>query len=304
MKTTFIPALGKGISHVGLGCVTFGREIDDLSSFEIMDYAFDKGVTLFDTAAAYSSGVSEKIVGQWLSKNHGEIENIIIATKILPPFEKANIVLNVEQSLTRLQQESIDILFLHSWHQSVEDVAVLEVLGDLVGCGKIKAIGVSNFNTEQLKSILLKQLKYNLTPISFIQNNNNVAVSDIDYSLLQLCENFSVHIITYSPLAAGFLTGKYLNEVQPDVRFEIIPGHKNIYFKESAWKRLETLLDLAKAKEKSSVELALAWALGFPNITSVLVGCRSIDHLNQALNAVSVNTDEIFRVLPIAQEAS
>lgn len=299
MKSTFIPALGKSLSHVGLGCVTFGREIDDLSSFTIMDYALEKGVTLFDTAAAYSNGISEEIVGQWLLKNNGSVDGISIATKILPPFEKENIAFNVEQSLTRLKQKSIDILFLHSWHQSVENIAVLQALNELLLCGKIRAIGVSNFNAEQLKSILMRQLEYNFTPVSFIQNNNNVAISDLDYSLMQLCEKFSVHIITYSPLAAGFLTGKYLNKVQPDVRFEIIPGHKNIYFKEDSWKRLEVLLDLAKTKGHSSVDLALAWALGFSKVTSVLIGCRSRTHLDQALNAISIKADEIFEDLPI-----
>ncbi|MBN8789902.1 MAG: aldo/keto reductase [Terrimonas sp.] len=300
MKTTFIPALNKSISQIGLGCVTFGREIDDLSSYAIMDYAFDKGVTLFDTAAVYSAGLSEEIVEKWFEKNNGKTDSIALSTKILPPFEKGKLTLSIEQSLTRTKQQTIDILFVHSWYQSIEDAEVLQELNELLLCGKIRAIGVSNFNAKQLQSILDIQLRNNFIPVSFVQNNHNIAISDVDDSLLQLCEKFAINIITYSPLGAGFLTGKYRNAVNPGVRFEIIPGHKDIYFNEEAWRRLDILVGLADAKGKSSIELALAWALGFHKATSVLVGCRSIHHLDQALAALSVDAEEIFKALPMA----
>jgi aryl-alcohol dehydrogenase-like predicted oxidoreductase len=111
-------------------------------------------------------------------------------------------------------------------------------------------------------------------------------VSDVNDELRQLCRDFNVHIITYSPLGAGFLTGKYRGAVTPDVRFEIIPGHKDIYFNDHAWQRLDQLLKVSENTGKSPSTLALAWAFHQPQVSSVLIGCRSVHHLNQALAAM------------------
>ena len=208
MNKIFIPSLNKYITKAGLGCVTFGREIDLSASFAIMDYALEKGVTFFDTAAVYGGGASEEIIGQWLSERGKAADHITIATKLLPPFQDGTVATAVEQSLSRLRRGSVDILFLHSWHPSVNDISVLIALNDLLIAGKVGALGVSNFNAEQLGALLRQQVNNHLIPVSFIQNNQNFAVSDVNDELRQLCRNFNVHIITYSPLGAGFLTGK------------------------------------------------------------------------------------------------
>lgn len=286
MDKTFIPSLNKYISKAGLGCVTFGREIDLSASFAIMDYALEKGVTFFDTAAVYGGGTSEEIIGQWLGEKGKAAAHITIATKLLAPFQGDTIASSVEQSLSRLRRGSVDILFLHSWHPSVNDISVLIALNDLLLTGKAGALGVSNFNAKQLSALLQQQVNNDLIPVSFIQNNQNFAVSDVNDELRQLCRNFNVHIITYSPLGAGFLTGKYRCAVTPDVRFEIVPGHKDIYFNDHAWQRLDQLMKVAEDVRKPVAALALAWAFHQPQVSAVLVGCRSIRHLDQALAAM------------------
>jgi aryl-alcohol dehydrogenase-like predicted oxidoreductase len=286
MNKIFIPSLNKYITKAGLGCVTFGREIDLSASFAIMDYALEKGITFFDTAAVYGGGASEEIIGQWLSERGKAVDHITIATKLLPPFQDGTVATAVEQSLSRLRRGSVDILFLHSWHPSVNDISVLIALNDLLIAGKVGALGVSNFNAEQLGALLRQQVNNHLIPVSFIQNNQNFAVSDVNDELRQLCRDFNVHIITYSPLGAGFLTGKYRGAVTPDVRFEIIPGHKDIYFNDHAWQRLDQLLKVSENTGKSPSTLALAWAFHQPQVSSVLIGCRSVHHLNQALAAM------------------
>jgi aryl-alcohol dehydrogenase-like predicted oxidoreductase len=286
MDKTFIPSLRKYIGKIGLGCVTFGREIDLPSSFSIMDYALEKEITFFDTAAVYGGGASEKIIGQWFAERGKAAAHITISTKLLPPFESITIAAAVEQSLMRLHRDRIDILFLHSWHPSVEDNHVLIELNKLLTSGKIGALGASNFNTGQLKALLQQQINNDLTPVAFIQNNQNFAVSDVDDELRELCRDFNVHIITYSPLGAGFLTGKYRHAVSPDARFEIIPGHKDIYFNDHAWKRLDKLLKVAEETGKPVASLALSWAFRQPQVSSVLIGCRSTRHIDQALAAM------------------
>jgi aryl-alcohol dehydrogenase-like predicted oxidoreductase len=123
--------------------------------------------------------------------------------------------------------------------------------------------------------------------VSFIQNNQNYAVSHVDDALRQLCRDFDVHIVTYSPLGAGFLTGKYRSAVAADVRFEIMPGHKDIYFNDRAWERLDHLMQAAEHAGKPAAALALAWAFHQPQVSSVLIGCRTTRHLDQALAALA-----------------
>ena len=287
MLRTFVPALGKAISQAGLGCVTFGREIDRAASFSIMDHALKQGITFFDTASAYGGGASEEIVGQWFAEKGEAAAHIAVATKLLPPFDANTLSAAVEQSLARLRMDRIDVLFAHSWHPSIEDDRVIGALNDLVVAGKVRALGVSNFNAAQLGTLLRKQIDRGLAPVSFIQNNQNYAVSDVDDALQQLCRDFNVHIITYSPMAAGFLTGKYRGAVTSDVRFEVIPGHKDIYFNDRAWERLDQLMKAAEQAGKSPATLALAWAFHQPQVSSVLIGCRTTSHLDQALAALA-----------------
>jgi aryl-alcohol dehydrogenase-like predicted oxidoreductase len=287
MLRTFVPDLGKSVSQAGLGCVTFGREIDRAASFSIMDHALEQGVTFFDTASAYGGGASEEIVGQWFAEKGEAAAHIAVATKLLPPFDGSTLSAAVEQSLARLRMDRIDVLFAHSWHPSIEDDRVIGALNDLVVAGKVRALGVSNFNAAQLGTLLRKQIGGGLAPVSFIQNNQNYAVSDVDDALRQLCRDFNMHIITYSPMAAGFLTGKYRGAVASDVRFEIIPGHKDIYFNDRAWERLDQLMKAAEQAGKSPARVALAWAFHQPQVSSVLIGCRTTSHLDQAFAALA-----------------
>lgn len=287
MNKIFVPALGKYISQAGLGCVTFGREIDRAASFAIMDYALARGITFFDTASAYGGGASEDIIGQWFAEKGEAAAQITVATKLLPPLDASALSAAAEQSLARLRMDRIDVLFVHSWHPSIEDDRVLAALNDLVVAGKVRALGASNFNAAQLGTLLHKQIDGGLTPVSFIQNNQNYAVSDVDDALRQLCRDFNVHLVTYSPMAAGFLTGKYRGVVASDVRFEIIPGHKDIYFNDRAWERLDQLMKAAEHAGKPAAKLALAWAFHQPQVTSVLIGCRTTSHLDQALAALA-----------------
>jgi aryl-alcohol dehydrogenase-like predicted oxidoreductase len=297
MKKEFIPLIDKYISPIGLGCVTFGREIDRETAFQMMDYALEHGITLFDTAASYGSGASEEIVGTWLRKNSPDSGNIIIATKVKPPYTRENILDSIYQSLNRLQLETIDVLFLHSWDQTVETSAALYVLNDLVIRGKVKALGVSNFNAKQLREVIKLQKVHGYSLFQFLQNNNNVAIRDVDTDIEQVCFSNNIKIVTYSPLGAGFLTGKYKNGIHASTRFDLVRGHQEIYFNEASLSRLERLEELSFRTSYPITLLALAWALHRPNIACVLIGGRSSKHLQQAFEAAAFNNAEIFNQL-------
>ncbi len=251
--------------QIGLGCVTFGREIDEVASFALLDHALECGVRHFDTAAAYGGGASEAILGRWLASRRPV--GITIATKILPPYDR----IDITPSLKRLGVEQIDLLYLHQWHETARQ---LDAAADAL---PVRRWGVSNFTLEQLRASGPR--------FSVIQNNNNLAVSDVAEDLKAYCEREGISIVTYSPLGAGFLTGKHQNGVQPDSRFQIIPGHQNVYFHELAFQRLARLGALAERTGHSQAHLALAWALHQPGIETVLIGGRSPAHLDQAISA-------------------
>ncbi len=287
----------KTISPIGLGCVTFGREINESASFAMMDYAYANNISFFDTAAAYGDGASETIIGKWLAKHRALAASITIATKVLPPYKPVEIRNSVANSLRRLGIDVIDILYLHRWDAAVENPEALAVLDELVKEGKVRMLGASNFTVDQLRDALQLQQKNGFEPFRFVQNNHNLAVSDISKEFRQLCTEHNISIVSYSPLGAGFLTGKHDHKAEKDSRFAIIPGHQDVYFNNAAYRRLKKLQQIATHTGHSPVHLALAWALHQPNITSVLVGGRTPAHLDQALQAKDHDEPALFAEL-------
>lgn len=295
--TTGIKIGEKEISFLGLGCVTFGREIDKNVSFELMDYAFQHGITFFDTAAVYGSGTSEMIVGEWLNRCNQHSEKIAVATKILPPYNRENIERSVDESLHRMRRDMIDLLYLHRWDASFESDQSAASLDRVVRNGKVKALGASNFSAGQLLHAVSRQCRNDLVKFQFAQNNHNLAVSEIGSELKEVCSSNGISLISYSPLGAGFLSGKYQHGLEPGSRFQVVPGHQSIYFNETAHRRLIKLLEVAARTGLTPAHLALAWAFHQPDIASVLVGARSTKHLEQAFSALAFDDPGIFAEL-------
>ena len=266
-------------SRIGLGCVTFGREIDEAASFALLDHAYARGVTHFDTAAAYGGGASETILGKWLASR--KPEGITVATKVLPPYDR----IEITDSLRRLGVEQIDLLYLHQWHDTaLQTAAVLEKL-------PVKRFGASNVTLDQLRALGPR--------FRVIQNNHNLAVRDVTDALRDYGAANDIAIVTYSPLGAGFLTGKHQNGVQAGSRFEIVPGHQNVYFHDAAYQRLARLEAIAKRTGHSQAHLALAWALHQPGIDTVLVGGRTLAHLDQAFAALEFDDPALMAELTL-----
>jgi 1-deoxyxylulose-5-phosphate synthase len=281
-------------SRLGLGCVTFGREIDRENSFVMMDHALEHEITFFDTAAAYGGGASERIIGAWMA-SRGARTRVSLGTKIVPPYSAAIIEEGIAGSLERLNAANVDVLYLHRWDESAVDATVLRSLDSVVRSGRVRALGVSNFTVAQLGQVLDLQAELGTTPIRALQNIHNLAVRSIDDPTLQLCARHQIAIVGYSPLGAGFLTGKHDQGVQPGSRFDIVPGHQNVYFNDLARRRLSRLRDIATRTGFSMTQLALAWALHQPGIAAVLAGGRTTAHLDQVLAARAFSAPELLR---------
>ncbi|MBI5685300.1 MAG: aldo/keto reductase [Verrucomicrobia bacterium] len=301
MQTTVITPAKLRVSRIGLGCVTFGREIDEAAARRMLDGAFERGISFFDTASAYSQGASESIIGRWLASRRLPADSVTVATKILPPYEPERITEMVGASLQRLGLATIDLLYLHRWDATAESPGALASLDALVRAGKVRALGASNYNLPQLEVALALQERHDLTRFSVMQNNHNLAVRDVSAGLREFCAARQIAIVTYSPLGAGFLTGKHRHGVEPGSRFDIVPGHQDVYFHEESYRRLARLESVAARKGHSQARLALAWALHQPGIATVLVGGRTPAHLDQALAAMAFDDPALLAELAAEQ---
>jgi 1-deoxyxylulose-5-phosphate synthase len=291
--------LGKtdlNISAIGMGCVTFGREIDQESSFTILDHALENGITLFDTAAAYANGASENVLGQWM-ENRNYRDKIILATKVAIPLTKKKIIASADESLKRLKTDCIDLFQLHSWDENTPLEESMEALNELVESGKVRFIGCSNFSAEQLEESLLISSNKGLARMNSVQPPYNLVQREIESDLLPLCEDQQIGVISYSPLAAGFMTGKYQRgETVPEgTRFDVIPGHQPIYFTDHGFSVLEKLDEISKETGQSMVQLALAWVLNQKRVSSMLIGARNISQVDQVFEAQKLAQSDEFR---------
>ncbi len=272
------------VSTIGMGCVTFGREIDKRTSLSIMDHAFEHGITLFDTAAAYGQGASEAVVGGWL-QNRNLRDQIVLATKVNGTLTRQRIVSSAEASLKRLQTDHIDLLQTHEWDESTPLEETLEALTVLVRQGKVRHFGCSNYSASQLVVALTLSDEASLIRMVSVQPPYNLVQRDIEADLLPLCAAENIGVISYSPLAAGFLTGKYRPDepIPPGTRFDVVPGHQDIYFTAHGYQVLELLDNETRTSGTSHAELALSWVLKQPGVTSVLIGARNTSQIDQAL---------------------
>jgi aryl-alcohol dehydrogenase (NADP+) len=291
--------LGKSeliVSSIGLGCVTFGREIDEPSSFTVMDRALESGITLFDTAEAYAGGRSEEIIGRWLAERKTR-KDVVLTTKVQLPLGKARVLASAETSLRRLQTDVIDLFLLHSWDPVEPLEATLEGLDLLVQQGKARAIGCSNFAAWQLCKALWRQDVRGWARMEAVQPNYNLVVREIEAELLPLCADQQVGVITYSPLGGGFLTGKYsqAGTVPGGARFEVVPGMQPIYLHDAGFRVLACLEAKAAEAALAMPVLALAWVLKCADITSVLIGARTPAQVDQALAADALDMPATLR---------
>lgn len=281
-------------SRLGLGCATFGREIDEAAAGVLMDHAITREVNHFDLAAAYAKGESERIVGRWLADRKPAPGTIFLSTKMLPPFTPDTVRASVENSLKALCVDAIDIFYFHKWDDSAADPQVLAMLDDLVRVGKIRSLGASNFTAAQFARVLDMQVAGGWARFQALQNNNNFAVRHIDDAYRAFCVKNDVVIFTFSPLGSGFLTGKHQTGVVAGSRFDLVPNNQNIYFTEEAYRRLARLEHVSARSGLSKVQLALMWAVNQPGIAAMLVGGRTPAHLDQAFDAMALDRSDLL----------
>lgn len=286
------------VSSIALGCVTFGREIDEETSFAILDRAVERAITLLDTAAVYGEGASETILGRWF-RRRGLRDRIVLATKVSGRLTRDLVLRCAEASLERLGTDRIDLLQAHDWDDQTPLEETLEAFETLVQRGLVRACGCSNWTASQLTQARTHAQQNGWAPLVSIQPIYNLVDRRIEQTLLETCQTEQIGVISYSPLGAGFLTGKYRRDgnVPAGTRFDVKPAHRDIYFTDQGFRIVESLRKAAAETGRSMVELALAWAFREPRITSVLIGARNPRQVDQAFEALETARSPEFAAL-------
>lgn len=293
--------LGKSdltVSSIGMGSSTFAREIDEATAFTVLDRAYERNITFYDTAEAYSAGQSEVVLGNWI-KSRGVRQNIVLATKVTIPLGAERVLASADASLQRLQTDVIDLFQLHAFDANVPLEETLGALNQLVEAGKVRYIGCSNFAAWQLINALWISDRNKWAQFVSVQPVYNLALRDIESELLPACADQNIGVITYSPLGAGFLTGKYTRDgnVPAGTRFDVAPGHQPIYFNDPAYSAMERLRARSEEVNIPMPRLGLAWVLSRPNVTVTLVGGRTPKHIDQAFESLELAQSENFAEL-------
>ena len=298
---------GLEVSVICLGTMQFGWSTDEKTSFKILDKFFGEGGNFIDTADVYSrwvegnpGGVSERIIGKWM-KSRNVREGIVLATKVRgrmwegpngEGLSRKHIMKAVEDSLRRLQTDYIDLYQVHwpDWDTPLEET--LRALDDLVRDGKVRYIGASNYPAWYLTKALWISDKYGLHRFESIQPQYSLVYrEEFERELMPLAEDQKLAVIPYSPLAGGFLTGKYKrNRPLPlSPRAETI---KRRFFTEKNFTIIEELEKMAFKYAAKVSQIALAWLFSKSYITAPIIGASSVEQLMENLGALDVELEE------------
>lgn len=298
---------GLKVSRICLGMMTYGTPewrdwvLDEESSRPIIRRAVELGINFFDTANAYSLGVSEEVTGRAL-RDFTRREEVVIATKVYFPtgdgpnqggLSRKHIMHAVEDSLRRLGTDYIDLYQIHRWDDTTPIEETLEALHDLVKSGKVRYIGASSMYAWQFaQSLYLADLN-GWTRFVSMQNHYNLVYREEEREMLPLCRAEEIGVIPWSPLARGFLAGTRTPEKGGQTkRSKSDSFAHDMYYEESDFAVVDRVEELAKRKGRTPAQIALAWVLHQPGITAPIIGASQMPHLEQAVEAVEIELTE------------
>ena len=288
---------GVKVSALCLGCLTFGREIGETASQEIIARYLEAGGNFLDTANVYSRGRSEEIVGTAI---RGHREEIVLATKVGQRMgdgrnevglSRKHIMCQIDESLRRLQTEYIDLYYLHCWDDKADMRDTLRAMDDLVRVGKIRGWGVSNFAGWQMALAMGIVEREELAQPVAVQPQYSLIVRDIEREVLPAAVAFGLAVVPWSPLARGLLSGKYRRGQLPpeNSRFRRSITWQDAWQRwdrERNWRTIEAVGAIAEARRKTYAQVALNWLLHRPGITGPVIGATSLEQLEDNLETV------------------
>jgi aryl-alcohol dehydrogenase-like predicted oxidoreductase len=318
MQYRMLGTTGSVVSRIGLGCggfggvgsapAFFGKGESDAQARDIMDAAWKMGITLFDTADAYGGGRSESAIGGWLREKGAQArERIVLTTKVFhsvvgDPRDRGlrpdRILLQIEGSLARLGVERIALYMIHEPDPETPLDETLGALDSLVRDGRVGAIGACNIDGRRLEQSLRVSTERSLAKFGWVQNSFSLLDRDAEADLLPVCARKRVGFTPFSPLAGGWLTGKYAPAAAPSPgsRMTLRPEPYLRFENDRTSRAIERFCEAAKQRGVEPATLAIAWLLGHPQVDAVIVGPRRPEHLDAARRALDLALTPAERV--------
>jgi aryl-alcohol dehydrogenase-like predicted oxidoreductase len=308
MEYRTLGGTGTIVSSLCLGTMTFGNESSEDVSHAQLDRFLEQGGNFIDTANVYSRGVSEEIIGRWLANRRGVRDQVVVATKGRFPMgegrndvglSRTNLTRALDASLRRLQVDTIDLYQAHAWDALTPLEETLRFFDDAVRAGKIRYAGVSNFLGWQLQKAAMLTGALGLTPIVTLQPQYNLLVREIEFELTDVCVNEDIGILPWSPLAGGWLTGKYSRDEVPAGESRLgddpergMEAYAPRNAQERTWQVIDAVGKIAESRGVSMAQVALAWTADRPAVSSVILGARTIEQLDDNLAAGGLHLSE------------
>jgi len=313
MKYVKLGRTGLDVSRLCLGCMSFGVAdrgnhawtLNEEASRPIIKRALEGGINFFDTANVYSDGTSEEIVGRAL-KDFASRDDVVIATKVhgrMRPgpngagLSRRAIMSEIDASLRRLGTDYVDLYQIHRWDRTTPISETMEALHDVVKAGKARYIGASSMYAWQFAQALAIADRNGWTRFVSMQNYVNLLYREEEREMLPLCASEGIGVIPWSPLARGRLTRPW---DEASARSETDEFGKTLYAKtaDADRKVVEIVAEIARERNTSRAQIALAWVLAKPVVTAPIVGATKLSHLEDALATIDLelSTDEIKRL--------
>ncbi len=311
---------GIKVSSLCLGTMTFGAGADEAESARIYNAARDKGINFFDCANLYAGGKSEEILGG-LIKSHRE--EVVISSKAYYPVDsyaghnpiswgrglnRTHVRRAVDDSLKRLNTDYIDVYYMHHFDDDCTLEESLSVYNDLIREGKINYIGLSNMAAWQYMKAAGICRQYNYAPIAAVQPMYNLLKRQCESEILPMALSEGIGVFSYSPLAGGLLTGKYIKggKDAEEGRLNTMQMYKERYQEKKNSDIAADFVGFANARDLNPISLAIAWVEAHPGITAPIIGGRSLEQIQPSLDAaeveISAEMREELNALSIAPE--
>ncbi|MFC6718341.1 aldo/keto reductase [Natrialbaceae archaeon GCM10025810] len=311
MEYTRLGSTGLEVSRLCLGCMNFGSDEpwmigDEAKSRELIDRALDLGINFLDTANVYSQGESEEIVGRAIEGR--DRDELVIATKVYGPMgegpntgglSRKHVIDQCEASLERLGLDYVDLYQIHRWDERTPIEETLSALDYLVEEGLVRYLGASTMAGWQFSKALYTADLEGYERFTCMQPEYNAVDRHEERNLLPICADQGVGVIPWSPLAGGFLTGKYDRDDGPEEGLRAADDEYTAgRFTDENWAVLETIEGIADEKDVTPAQVSLAWLLHEEVVDAPIIGPRSLEHLeeNVASLGVSLDDDEVERI--------
>lgn len=303
------------MSEIGLGCGSFGgigsaaetrgKGASEAEAFAIMDAAVEIGINWFDTADAYAGGESERMIGRWLKARPGMRERLLIGTKVgnqvgdAPAdrgLSRRHILRQIDASLRSLGVDRVDMYLVHQPDPETPLVETMRALDEVVRSGKARALGACNLSVDELRKSLEISKREGLARFEWVQNSFSLLDRADETESMPICAEFGLGHTPYSPLAGGWLTGKYRKgePVQSGTRSQVMPGPYERYRSDATFDFLDRLRDYARANGLEMGAVALRWVIDHPGVTAPLIGPKSVKQLETARQALEIK-NQTFR---------